>query len=74
MSESGSEAGRHPGGTVRRAFLPAAVFLLVVAMAITVAGVPVPVLFRPGTWLILMALLGVVAGGIARVVPGADVA
>jgi hypothetical protein len=46
--------------------LPAGAFLLVLGMATTIAGIPVAPLFRPGTWLILLALLLIAAGGIAR--------
>lgn len=52
--------------------LPAGALLLVVAMAITIAGIPVPGLFRPGTWFILIAMLVTAAGGILRIVHSAD--
>jgi hypothetical protein len=48
------------------AVLPTGVLLLVVAMAVTVLGIPVAPLFRPGTWLILVALLTVAAGAAMR--------
>jgi hypothetical protein len=37
-------------------------------MALTVLGIPVGPLFRPGTWLILLAMLVMAAGAIVRVV------
>lgn len=54
--------------------LPAGLFLLVIGMAITIVGIPIAALFRPGTWLILVALLAIVAGGITRLVASADAA
>jgi hypothetical protein len=71
-----SEAQPGPGPLAARLaiLLPAGLLLLVIGMAITIAGIPVAALFRPGTWLILVALLATVAGGITRVVASADAA
>jgi hypothetical protein len=60
-----------PGGPVpawARWLLPAGALALVAGMAITVLGIPIAPLFRPGTWLILLAMLLLAAGSIARVV------
>ena len=71
-----SEAQPGPGPQAARLaiLLPAGLLLLVIGMAITIAGIPVAALFRPGTWLILVALLAIVAGGITRLVASADAA
>jgi len=58
-------------GSARRpllpfALLPVGALLLIAAMAITITGVAVARLFRPGTWLILVALLLIAAGGVTR--------
>lgn len=52
--------------------LPGGVLLLVIAMALTILGIPVASLFRPGTWLILIGLLTIAAGGIMRLQLPAD--
>lgn len=68
-----TEAKTGAGGIRRtRLILPGGVLLLVLAMAITIAGIPVAPLFRPGTWLILVALIVIAAGGALRIASPPD--
>lgn len=54
--------------TWMRWVLPAGALALVAGMALTVLGIPIAPLFRPGTWLILLAMLVLAAGAVMRVV------
>jgi hypothetical protein len=67
-SQSAEAAGRVPAPA--RWLLPGGALALVAGMAITVLGIPFAPLFRPGTWLILLAMLVMAAGSIARAVAG----
>jgi hypothetical protein len=73
-TRSEAEPGAAPLAARLAILLPAGLFLLVIGMAITIVGIPIAALFRPGTWLILVALLAIVAGGITRLVSSADAA
>lgn len=68
MSSTESAEAGGPVPAWARWLLPAGALALVAGMAITVLGIPIAPLFRPGTWLILLAMLVLAAGAIMRVV------